>query len=405
MKKILLLLVALILLLSVGCRNQNAVIEETTQPKETTTEPTATAEPTATPQPELTMPTLPDQDYTDLDFFEDGYEIVEYKGLADGDTAIFVVGNLPISTRFLAIDTPETNSSTDGMQPWAMAAKEYTRNKLENAEQIILELDEESDIFDNYNRLLAWIWVDGELLNYLLVEEGLAYVKYLYGDYKYNSTMIRLESQAQKKKIKIWGEDDPDYDYEKSTIECTIGEARQVTKGSNVKIRGVVTNVIDKNAFIQDETGAIYIYANKYNYSALKPGVEVELEGKVIEYNGLLEISNIKDKKITNLSEGNVIEPAVIQLSEVDESVEGQYIRINDLEITDVVTVDGQKGFDVVVKQGDDYGVIRIDKYLKPYPDPASFVVGSTVDVVGNIGQYNEIYQIMISSREDVYDH
>ena len=75
---------------------------------------------------------------------------------------------------------------------------------------------------DTYDRLLAWVWVDGELLNYKLVEEGLAYVKYLYGDYKYNPAMIQIESEIQKKDIKIWGEEDPTFDYEKYNKEATL---------------------------------------------------------------------------------------------------------------------------------------------------------------------------------------
>lgn len=360
-------------------------------------------EPTATPviKP-AEMPVLPDLNYEDLNFFEDGYEIVEFKGLSDGDTATFVVNKLPTATRFLAIDTPEMNSSTDGQQPWAAAAKAYTLNALENAKTIILEMDDQSDIFDTYDRLLAWVWVDGELLNYKLVQEGLAYVKYLYGDYKYNTAMIKLESEIQKKDIKIWGEKDPDYDYEKKEVEVTLAEARQLPKGSNVKITAVVTNIIEKNAFIQDETGAIYVYANRYNYTALIPGNEITLSGKVTEYNGLLEITDIKDKKITAVSQGNTVVPIEITLDEVNEKNEALYVYVTGLEITGVETIDGEKGYNVQVKQGNVAGIIRVDKYLNPYVEPEFFVIGEIIDVTGNVGQYNEAHYIMISSEASV---
>lgn len=364
--------------------------------------PNVTAAPTPEPTIDFSMPTLPDLDFENMDFFEDGYEVVEFRSISDGDTAKFVVGGMPTACRFLAIDTPEVNSSTSGMEPWAMAAKEYTLNALQNAETIILELDEESDIFDDYDRLLAWVWVDGELLNYKLVEEGLAYVKYLYGDYKYTTTFIRLESSVQKQKIKIWGEDDPNYDYDNETIRASIGDIREMDKGKNVILQGVVTNTIDKNAFIQDETGAIYIYANKYNYSALEKGNLVELAGKVVEYNGLLEISSIVDKKITLLEEGIVIEPQVITLDMVGEDIEGLYITVENITVTEIVTIEGQKGYDVYVTDGTNEGVVRVDKYLNPYPDPTEFTVGETFTVIGNVGQYLEMYQIMIGSMDDV---
>lgn len=392
MKKIIIVLLVIIMAFTMmtGCQKT-----ETGD----STEPTAKPEITIVP---AQMPVLPDLDFEGMDFFDDGYEIVEYKGLSDGDTATFVVNKLPTSTRFLAIDTPEMNSSTDGQQPWAAAAKAYTLNALENAETIILELDEESDIFDSYNRLLAWIWVDGELLNYKLVEEGLAYVKYLYGDYKYNPAMIKIESATQKKDIKIWGEDDPDYDYEKKEVEVTLAEVRALPKGSNVIITAVVTNKIEKNAFIQDETGAIYIYANRYNYSALVVGNEVTLSGKVTEYNGLLEITDIKDKKITAVSEGNTVAPIEITVDKITEENEALYVRATGLEITGIENTDGEKGYTVIVEQGDKAGAIRVDKYLNPYIEEEFFIIGETIDVVGNIGQYLEQYYIMISSESSV---
>ena len=394
-KTILIIFIVLILVVS-GCR-KNTDMEEL----ESIT-PQITSEPTPEPTFDYSMPTLPDMDFEGLDFFEDGYEVVEFRSISDGDTATFVISGMPMACRFLAIDTPEVNSSTSGMEPWAMAAKEYTKEKLQNAETIILEMDEESDIFDNYDRVLAWVWVDGELLNYSLVEEGLAYVKYLYGDYKYTTTFIKLESVTQKTKIKIWGEDDPSFDYDNETIRADIGTIRDLSKGKNVILTGVVTNTIDKNAFIQDETGAIYIYANKYNYSALEKGNKVELTGKVIEYNGLLEISSIVDKKITLLEEGIVVEPTLITLDMIEEDIEGLYIKIENLTVTAIVPTEGQRGYDVKVTDGENKGVIRIDKYLSPYPYPEEFTVGETFTVIGNIGQYLETYQIMIGSMDDV---
>ena len=183
----LILIISLILVVS-GCR-KNSDMEALQNAKPAESDETAI---------DYSMPSLPDMEYDDMDLFEDGYEIVEFRSLSDGDTATFEVGGLPMAVRFLAVDTPEINSSTTGLEPWAIAAKEYTRQKLQEADTIILELDPGSDIFDKYDRLLAWVWVDGELLNYKLVEEGLAYVKYLYGDYKYTLVLIKLEAQAQR---------------------------------------------------------------------------------------------------------------------------------------------------------------------------------------------------------------
>ena len=77
----------------------------------------------------------------------------------------------------------------------------------------MLELDPDSDVFDKYGRLLAWVWVDGELHNYNVVDQGLAKVAYLYGNYLYTYELQDAEYIAKSQGIKIWGEKDPDYDY------------------------------------------------------------------------------------------------------------------------------------------------------------------------------------------------
>lgn len=397
-------------LVFVGCDSKETaepVVEDTSGAvEEVETEPTEEeveepAEEVKEEKKEVQMPTLPDMDFEGLTFKDDGYEIVEFKSLSDGDTANFVVGGMNMACRFLAIDTPETSGSS-GLQPWALPAKEFTKNALENAEVIIIEKDLESDIIDKYGRLLGWIWVDGELLNYQLVEEGLAYVKYLYGDYKYTAEMIQIESKIQKTKIKVWGEDDPDYDYDDTVKEVTIKEARTLQTGSSVKIKGVVTNSIGGNAFITDGTASIYIYANNYNYGALKkPGTEIELTGVIIEYNGLLEISSIEDKKITTLSEDNELIPRDITIDDISEDIEGDYVRLTDLTIVRVELSDGG-GYNIVVNVGDRYATVRIDKYLKDYPDPETLEAGMIIDVLGNIGQHLDNYQIMISDSTDI---
>ncbi len=108
-----------------GCKDKDVENSTALEPEATeiTIEETAAPEPT----PGYEMPQLPDVDFEGMSFFEDGYEIVEYRSLSDGDTATFVIGGMPMACRFLAIDTPEMNSSTYGMEPWAMAAKEFTK--------------------------------------------------------------------------------------------------------------------------------------------------------------------------------------------------------------------------------------------------------------------------------------
>ncbi len=130
--------------------------------------------------------------------------IVKFSEGVDGDTAKFDMNGEIIKVRFLAVDTPESVHPTKEVQAYGVEASDFTKEKLKNAKTIELEFDNNSDKTDKYGRYLAWIWVDGELLQDLLVKEGLAKVAYLYADYKYTSLLQESEKVAKEAKIGIW---------------------------------------------------------------------------------------------------------------------------------------------------------------------------------------------------------
>lgn len=116
----------------------------------------------------------------------------------DGDTASFVVEGEKKTVRFFVIDTPELSPKP---APFGLSAKQYTTQKLQDAKEIYLQSDKLDSLFDSTERrrLLAWIWVDGELLNYQLVRLGLATVKYVNNDkMAYLKALKEAEKQAKK---------------------------------------------------------------------------------------------------------------------------------------------------------------------------------------------------------------
>jgi len=159
------------------------------------------------------IPTLPDDNYSDMDLFEDGYQTVTLVDVLDGDTAIFNINGTHHKTRFLAVDTPEVDADLRDVEAWGSTASAYTKDRLRNANEIVLQLDPDSDTFDKYDRLLAWIWVDETLYNYEIVSQGLADVNYLYGDYLYTDDLLDAQETAKAQGLKIWGEKDPNFDY------------------------------------------------------------------------------------------------------------------------------------------------------------------------------------------------
>ena len=116
-----------------------------------------------------------------------------YQYVHDGDTAVFFLDDgEQVICRFLAIDTPEIGE--EGYDE----AKRYTDNALEKASKIVLELDPNSERYDKYDRLLAWVWVDGDLLQARLIENGLARIGYIYHDYLYLDHLQEIEKNVTR---------------------------------------------------------------------------------------------------------------------------------------------------------------------------------------------------------------
>jgi len=158
----------------------------------------------------------------------------------DGDTAWFNANGEIIKTRFLAIDTPE---STNEIEEYGKDASEYTCNILTNAKEIVLEYDENSDKLDKYDRHLVWVFVDDKLLQTLLIENGLAKVAYLYGDYKYTDILKKEELIDKTNKIGIWSENS----FQFSIIHFLIIIIFIIFFITNKKFRNKIIKKIKKN--------------------------------------------------------------------------------------------------------------------------------------------------------------
>lgn len=129
---------------------------------------------------------------------------VNLSSCIDGDTAKFDYQGEIIKVRFLAIDTPEIKHGNKDNEPYAIEAKEYTCNELKIANNIYLEFDSNSDKQDKYNRYLAWVFIDNNLLQEKIIEKGYGKVAYLYGDYKYTNILKNKQNTAKKNKLGIW---------------------------------------------------------------------------------------------------------------------------------------------------------------------------------------------------------
>lgn len=123
----------------------------------------------------------------------------------DGDTAKFIINGESKTVRFLSINAPEIAHDDVEEEFYGKEASEYTCKLLKRSSVIKLQYDSKSDKVDKYDRVLAWVFVDDELLQKKLIEGGYAEVKYVYNKYLYSDELKDLEVVAKNKKIGMWG--------------------------------------------------------------------------------------------------------------------------------------------------------------------------------------------------------
>lgn len=95
---------------------------------------------------------------------------------------------------------------------------EYACSLLTNAKKIEILLDEEALDKDKYNRELAWIYVDGELLQEKLIANGYGQVNYVTGNYLYLTDLCEVQKEAIMARKGIWNYPDIEESYCKSGI-------------------------------------------------------------------------------------------------------------------------------------------------------------------------------------------
>lgn len=154
----------------------------------------------------------------------------------DGDTAKFITKDGEIkTTRFLAIDTPESVHPTKEVESYGKEASNFTCKLLTNAKKIVLEFDKNSDKEDKYGRLLAFVYADNKMVQESLIENGYAKVAYLYADYTHTEYLKGIEQKAKEKQIGIWGNDISSIMDEESLGDTSQEEINSNNKKSNKK--------------------------------------------------------------------------------------------------------------------------------------------------------------------------
>lgn len=137
-----------------------------------------------------------------------GSQDVTVQRVIDGDTIEVHDQDGEVNlVRYLGIDAPELRRrSPDGRwrydpKPYAEAALALNRRLVEG-KRIHLEYDKERR--DRYGRLLAYVYVDGHLVNAELVEHGLARARLHAPNTRFAGLFLRLQREARAHRRGIW---------------------------------------------------------------------------------------------------------------------------------------------------------------------------------------------------------
>lgn len=132
--------------------------------------------------------------------------------VVDGDTfdlsvdpdAARALGTDVIRVRLLGVDTPEVFTDTGAPEPFSQEASEFTRALIENKR---VELEFDTELWDKYGRLLAYVFMDGGvLLQDQLLVNGLARATYAF-QYRRKDLFLQLETKAKDSRIGLWSID------------------------------------------------------------------------------------------------------------------------------------------------------------------------------------------------------
>ena len=109
-----------------------------------------------------------------------------------------------LRVRMIGIDTPETVHPHKGVERFGLEASAFAKAMLLDEE---VELEFESEIWDKYGRLLAYIYAGESMVQEELLKNGLAYA-YLRFPFLREDAFVAYELEAKQAKLGIWSDDE-----------------------------------------------------------------------------------------------------------------------------------------------------------------------------------------------------
>lgn len=388
---------------------------------------------------------------TSSTFDVDGMCFATVDKYVDGDTTYFYAnlssGKDSISIRYMGLDTPE---STYKVEPWGIAAAKFTKDKLSNAESIILQSDP-TGLLDGNGRYLGYVWYrtsaseDYRCLNLELIEEGYSPAKGMSGAL-YMQTFYDAGNRAQQYKDRTNGEEDPTYDYSAQGQKYTIKQilemfgtpeaiASEEFKGTKVYIEGLVTRKlgissayieqVDNGYYTTDEDGnetfvlgdgktyGIYVYGGFEENLKLQEGNYIITNANISYHTGALQVVGVSNIRIEVESTGNEVTPQSITSSDwknIDDELKYRLVKLDSLKVVGGSDDDNTDAYTIYTETPDGVRVnIRIDSNVAlkvtgiiKNKTWETFKDMTFTNVIGVIQPYYDGYQLMVMSLDDL---
>lgn len=120
--------------------------------------------------------------------------------VVDGDTVVITGGE---KVRLIGVDAPESVKPHEKPECFGMESSQYLKELVEGKE-VMLQRDVSDR--DRYGRLLRYVYLEGTLLNELLVQEGYAREKSYPPDTTQKQQLESAEEEAQRDMKGLWKE-------------------------------------------------------------------------------------------------------------------------------------------------------------------------------------------------------
>lgn len=122
--------------------------------------------------------------------------------VVDGDTAVMRVDGESVYVRYIGIDTPESVKPDSPVECLGPESSDFNAEQVEGRR---VELEFDRELYDPYDRLLAYVRIDGRMVNAELVRRGFAETLSIPPNDRYAERFSALEQEAIENSKGLWG--------------------------------------------------------------------------------------------------------------------------------------------------------------------------------------------------------